>query len=140
MNWLFKKTPMEENANNLIAEIDVYLESMENTVNKEYYGDYITLINDNIDNIDKIVNELSTTQPNSNLIARLTEQKESLKSYLPKFGSGNGNTKKKINKKVILGKERCIYTKLGDRKEYLKYKGRLITVKDYKKIKTGLIR
>jgi len=28
MNWLFKKTPMEEDANNLIAEIDVYLKSM----------------------------------------------------------------------------------------------------------------
>ena len=76
-----------------------------------------------------------------NLIARLTEQRASLTSYLPKFSGGNGNTKiKKIDKKVILGKERCIYTKLGDRKEYLKYKGELITVKDFKKIKTGLIR
>lgn len=47
-----------------------------------------------------------------------------------------GYTKiKKINKKVILGKERCIYKKTGDREEYLKYKGELITVKDYKKIK-----
>jgi hypothetical protein len=37
-------------------------------------------------------------------------------------------------KKEILGKERCIYKKAGDRKEYVKYKGDLITVKDYKKI------
>jgi hypothetical protein len=140
MNWLFKTSETENNAKELIKEIDVYLDSMKISVNKEYYGDYITLIKENIISIDKIVNKLSTTQPNSNLIARLTEQKESLKSYLPNFGSGNGNTKKKINKKMILGKERCIYTKLGDRKEYLKYKGELITVKDYKKIKTGLIR
>jgi hypothetical protein len=45
-----------------------------------------------------------------------------------------GNAKvKKINKKTILGRERCIYKKPGDRKEYLKHKGELITVKDYKK-------
>ena len=37
-------------------------------------------------------------------------------------------------KKEILGKQRCIYKKAGDRKEYVKYKGDLITVKDYKKI------
>jgi hypothetical protein len=37
-------------------------------------------------------------------------------------------------KKEILGKQRCIYKKTGDRKEYVKYKGDLITVKDYKKI------
>lgn len=37
-------------------------------------------------------------------------------------------------KKEILGKQRCIYKKAGDRKEYVKYKGVLITVKDYKKV------
>lgn len=44
-----------------------------------------------------------------------------------------GNTKIK-NKKNILGKERCIYKISGNRKEYVKYKGELITVNDYKKI------
>lgn len=48
--------------------------------------------------------------------------------------TSGGNAKvKKINKKEILGRERCIYKKAGDRKEYLKHKGELITVKDYKK-------
>jgi len=41
---------------------------------------------------------------------------------------------KKTNKKDILGKERCIYKISGDRKEYVKYKGNLITLKDYKNI------
>jgi hypothetical protein len=36
--------------------------------------------------------------------------------------------------KVIFGKERCIYKKSGDQKEYVKYKGDLITVKQYKNI------
>ena len=35
-------------------------------------------------------------------------------------------------KKEILGKIRCIYKIPGDRKEYVKHKGKLITVKNYK--------
>jgi hypothetical protein len=41
---------------------------------------------------------------------------------------------KKTTKKDVLGKERCIYKISGDRKEYVKYKGGLITLKDYKNI------
>jgi len=37
-------------------------------------------------------------------------------------------------KKEICGKLRCIYTIAGSRKEHVKYKGRLITVADYKRI------
>ena len=37
-------------------------------------------------------------------------------------------------KKEILGKKRCIYKKPDDLKEYLKYKGGLITVSEYKKL------
>jgi hypothetical protein len=51
-----------------------------------------------------------------------------------KIGGNNKNKPSIIVKKEILGKERCIYKKTGDRKEYVKYKGNLITVKDYKKI------
>ena len=39
---------------------------------------------------------------------------------------------KKTSKKEVLGKMRCIYKIPGDRKEYVKHKGKLITVKDYK--------
>ena len=54
-------------------------------------------------------------------------------SQLKQSGGGNAKITKK-SKKSILGKDRCIYKKAGDRKEYLRYKGDLITVKDYTKL------
>jgi hypothetical protein len=48
--------------------------------------------------------------------------------------TGAGGKIKRHAKKEILGKERCIYKKAGDRKEYVKHKGRFITVRDYKKL------
>tara|TARA_B110000444_G_C18805030_1_gene579485 strand:+ start:1099 stop:1374 length:276 start_codon:yes stop_codon:yes gene_type:complete len=45
-----------------------------------------------------------------------------------------GRTNKKQPNKEILGKMICIYKIPGDRKEYVKHKGKLITVKDYKKL------
>jgi hypothetical protein len=39
---------------------------------------------------------------------------------------------KKTSKKEVLGKMRYIYKIPGDRKEYVRHKGKLITIKDYK--------
>jgi hypothetical protein len=61
-------------------------------------------------------------------------QTEAQKNQQKTDGGNNKNNSSIIVKKEILGKERCIYKKVGDRKEYVKHKGNLITVKDYKRI------
>lgn len=38
--------------------------------------------------------------------------------------------------KILFGKVRCIYKKSGDKKEYIKHKGLLITIKQYRDIRT----
>jgi hypothetical protein len=50
------------------------------------------------------------------------------------FTRKGGNKGKKKYKKDILGNLRCIYKIPGDRKEYVKHNGMLITVKKYKDI------
>lgn len=50
----------------------------------------------------------------------------------PVRGIEGGKKSKKQPKKEILGVMRCIYKIPGDRKEYVKHKGKLITIKDFK--------
>lgn len=45
-----------------------------------------------------------------------------------------GKGRKTQKKKEIMGQIRCIYKKPKDRKEYVKYKGELVTIKEFKKI------
>lgn len=59
---------------------------------------------------------------------------KNLDNPIPTSSTGGNPKVKKTTKKEILGKERCIYKISGDRKEYVKYKGDLITLKDYKNI------
>jgi hypothetical protein len=54
--------------------------------------------------------------------------------FFDRASTGGSPKIKRVSKKDILGKERCIYKISGDRKEYVKYKGYLITLKDYKNI------
>jgi hypothetical protein len=48
-------------------------------------------------------------------------------------GMKNQKVKKCEKKKVVLGKERCIYKVSGSKKDYMKYKGKLVAVSDYVK-------
>lgn len=60
--------------------------------------------------------------------------RDELNKYGNKWTSGGNSKITKISKKEILGKERCIYKISGDKKQYLKHKGGLITITEYKKI------
>ncbi len=48
-------------------------------------------------------------------------------------GMKNKKVKKCEEKKVVLGKERCIYKVSDSKKDYMKYKGKLVPVSDYVK-------
>ena len=75
----------------------------------------------------------------SNIMRLKIELDNLIKNIDDKNNNPSSGGKKKVKpvkpamngKKEILGKQRCIYKKAGDRKEYVKYKGALITVKDY---------
>jgi hypothetical protein len=62
-------------------------------------------------------------------LGKLDNIKIKLNKYSPPAKGG-----KKSTKKVILGKERCIYKVQGSKKDHIKYKGALIPVADYKKL------
>jgi hypothetical protein len=91
--------------------------------------EYLQEKSDKLDTIDILVNKLL-------ILINSNNKKGNIEIVLSRKQDGGNNKNKPsiIVRKEILGKERCIYKKTGDRKEYVKYKGNLITVKDYKKI------
>ena len=90
----------------------------------------------------ELVNELKPLRSellkyNGNLLKYIIPFKcgeNGIKGLFPSKIRVGGGSYKKTNKKNILGKERCIYKKSGDRKEYIKYKGNFIAVREYKKL------
>ena len=70
---------------------------------------------------DNIIND-----PEKNIDLTLIDKLKSTKQ-------GGGKKSKKQPKKEVNGVSRCIYKLPGDRKEYVRSKGKLITLKDLKK-------
>ena len=75
-------------------------------------------------------------------IAKLKKPKELSSKNLPEGPPADLGPAKKLKstrggkntqrKKEIMGRTRCIYKKPNDRKEYVKYKGELVTLKEFK--------
>jgi hypothetical protein len=100
---------------------------------------YIHDIECDIKPYDNIYTEYSVYRPSpspeevAEYRKRLTQNTVDISPFGALYKGGSPKIKK-VSKKDVLGKERCIYKISGDRKEYVKYKGYLITLKDYKNI------
>ena len=70
---------------------------------------------------------------NMGVFKELLDKLDNIEGYLSAYHPiAKGG--KKSTKKLILGKERCIYKVQGSKKDHIKYKGALIPVADYKKL------
>jgi hypothetical protein len=71
-------------------------------------------------------------------IQKIIEETPIPETYSQSSLSGGKTNKQRQHRptKLLFGKVRCIYKKSGDKKEYVKHKGFLITIKQYKDIRT----
>ena len=99
--------------------VKIYKElmSLESTINGEEPDD-LKIMGEKLEKLEKL----------EELVKNLSD------SSTPTTNLEGGKKSKKQPKKEILGKMICIHKIPGDRKEYLKHKGKLITVKKYKEL------
>tara|TARA_Y100000389_G_scaffold158850_1_gene160429 strand:- start:272 stop:859 length:588 start_codon:yes stop_codon:yes gene_type:complete len=137
-----------EEKKNIQISINLITHNIKGIIEKKLYNENTSELLDYYNKLKELL-KLRTTN-NKNLYNIITD--EMLKSesndkditdYLNFFISksktsnaenGGGKKSKKLPKKEILGKMRSIYKIPGDKKEYLKHKGKLITVKEYKEL------
>jgi len=107
---------------NKLIEYNNYLRKF-NINNKILDNSWDNFFNiNNLDIIKNIINKLETCESQTD------------ESQNEDVGQMGGRTNKKRPKKEFLGKIMCIYKIPGDRKEYVRHKGKLITIKDYKEL------
>jgi len=101
--------------------------------------DYISKIlfedekdNDQLNQKNIFLNDIVLMAMNMSLLAKLAHYNGYIPNSLIQPPSQGGG--KKLPKKEILGKTKSIHKIPGDRKEYVKHKGKLITIKDYKEL------
>ena len=88
-------------------------------------GNYIKLIQ---------IGALQQGDVPSHLQNKLKNELQEMELESEQSSSGGRKAMPSSIKKVVCGKLRCIYKIHGSRKEHLKYKGRLITVAEYKRL------
>ena len=117
---------------------DITIEDGEDLFDRkvELLAHFINIIRPNTYNLE---NEIRYDQ-NTGEVGLITRhhgrpQSENRTAFGRLIGGGmvNQKVKKCEKKKVVLGKERCIYKVSGSKKDYMKYKGKLVAVSDYVK-------
>ena len=94
------------------------------------YRQWEVLVEYDFEKMEKIVDELKKLEQREkekNISLQMIRDKDEEGKH-----RGGAKKSKKLPKKEILGKMISIYKIQGDRKEYVKHKGKLTTIKDYK--------
>lgn len=89
---------------------------------------------DNLDKMKKIVKKFKELEERIRRLMKQIEMREFMRNETDDYEINGGKKSKKLPKKEILGKMICIYKIPGDHKEYVRHKGKLITLKDYKEL------
>lgn len=122
-----RKEEYKEQESNKIR-MSKYLNNYFNENNLENNLDWTNFVNYDFYNLSKI--------DFLNHITKIIDELKKCKGQTDEedVGQMGGRTNKKRPKKEILGKIMVIYKINGDRKEYVRHKGKLITIKDYKEL------
>jgi hypothetical protein len=137
---------IENSENTLMPDIDFYgrkiiWKELRLMDNNWVYPHEDTLISNNISDrtFTQNYNRMYALKNKAEILLNMFNMGDLFERHPKSFGllvggaMVNQKVKKCEKKKVVLGKERCIYKVSGSKKDYMKYKGKLVAVSDYVK-------
>ena len=131
--WEQRRAKDEEEAikrTNDMKKLSEYLYEKFGDKKEKEYRQWEVLVEYDFEKMKKIVDKLKTLEQREmekNISLQMIRDKDEEDKH-----RGGAKKSKKLPKKEILGKMISIYKIQGDRKEYVKHKGKLTTIKDYK--------